>query len=85
MQLLAGALMERPPGPKYTAELRFAELEPQTPLPKPPLSHLLEHLPIIRSVSTAGEVVRAFRGCDFTKRVAYLSYQSVHLAGTGST
>jgi uncharacterized protein YecE (DUF72 family) len=35
MQLLAGALMERPPGPKYTAELRFAELEPQTPLPKP--------------------------------------------------
>ncbi len=35
MQLLAGALLERPPGPKYTAELRFAELAPQDPLPKP--------------------------------------------------
>jgi uncharacterized protein YecE (DUF72 family) len=35
MQLLAGALLERPPGPKYTAELRFAELAPQAPLPKP--------------------------------------------------
>jgi len=35
MQLLAGALLERPPGPKYTAELGFAELAPQNPLPKP--------------------------------------------------
>ena len=35
MELLAGALLERPPGPKYTAELRFAELSPQAPLPKP--------------------------------------------------
>jgi uncharacterized protein YecE (DUF72 family) len=35
MELLAGALLERPPGPKYTAELRFAELAPQNPLPKP--------------------------------------------------
>lgn len=34
MQLFAGALLERPPGPKYTAELRFAELAPQSPLPK---------------------------------------------------
>ena len=35
MQLLAGASLERPPGPKYTAELRFAELAPTAPLPKP--------------------------------------------------
>ncbi|MBW1874164.1 MAG: hypothetical protein JRI98_02040 [Deltaproteobacteria bacterium] len=35
MELLAGALLERPPGPKYTSELRFAELAPQAPLPKP--------------------------------------------------
>ena len=35
MELLAGTLLERPPGPKYTSELRFAELAPQTPLPKP--------------------------------------------------
>jgi len=35
MELLAGALLERPPGPKYTAELRFAVLAPQRPLPKP--------------------------------------------------
>jgi len=35
MELLAGALLERPPGPKYTSELRFAELAPQMPLPKP--------------------------------------------------
>ena len=35
MELLAGALLERPPGPKYTSELRFAELAPQSPLPKP--------------------------------------------------
>jgi uncharacterized protein YecE (DUF72 family) len=35
MQLLAGALLERPPGPKYSAELRFAELALQPPLPKP--------------------------------------------------
>jgi hypothetical protein len=35
MQLLAGALLERPPGPKYTADLHFAELAPQSPLPKP--------------------------------------------------
>ncbi|MFW2388730.1 MAG: DUF72 domain-containing protein [Polyangiales bacterium] len=35
MELLAGALLERPPGPKYMAELRFAELAPQAPLPKP--------------------------------------------------
>lgn len=35
MQLLAGALLERPPGPKYSSELRFAELAPQAPLPKP--------------------------------------------------
>jgi uncharacterized protein YecE (DUF72 family) len=35
MQLLAGALLERPPGPKYRSELRFAELAPRAPLPKP--------------------------------------------------
>ena len=35
MQLLAGASMERPPGPKYAAELRFAEIAPTSPLPKP--------------------------------------------------
>jgi uncharacterized protein YecE (DUF72 family) len=35
MQLLAGALLERPPGPKYTTELAFAELAPRDPLPKP--------------------------------------------------
>jgi uncharacterized protein YecE (DUF72 family) len=35
MELLAGALLERPPGPKYTSKLRFAELAPQSPLPKP--------------------------------------------------
>jgi uncharacterized protein YecE (DUF72 family) len=35
MQLLAGALLERPPGPKYAAALRFAELAPRAPLPKP--------------------------------------------------
>jgi uncharacterized protein YecE (DUF72 family) len=35
MQLLAGALLERPPGPKYASELRFAELAPRAPLPKP--------------------------------------------------
>ncbi|MGB5701686.1 MAG: hypothetical protein WBM48_02620 [Polyangiales bacterium] len=35
MELLAGALLERPPGPKYSSELAFAELAPQNPLPKP--------------------------------------------------
>jgi hypothetical protein len=35
MQLFAGALLQRPPGPKYTTELRFAELAPRAPLPKP--------------------------------------------------
>ena len=35
MALLAGASVERPPGAKYTAELRFAELAPSAPLPKP--------------------------------------------------
>jgi len=35
MELLAGALLERPPGPKYTSKLRFAELALQSPLPKP--------------------------------------------------
>ncbi len=35
MQLLAGALLERPPGPKYVAALGFAELAPRAPLPKP--------------------------------------------------
>lgn len=35
MQLLAGASVERPPGRKYTGELRFAELGPRDPLPKP--------------------------------------------------
>lgn len=35
MQLVAGALLERPPGPKYLAELGFAELSPPEPLPKP--------------------------------------------------
>ena len=34
MQLVAGALLERPPGPKYLAELGFAELSPPEPLPK---------------------------------------------------
>jgi len=35
MELVAGALLDRPPGPKCTSELRFAELAPQPPLPKP--------------------------------------------------
>jgi uncharacterized protein YecE (DUF72 family) len=35
MQLLAGALLERPPGPKYKTVLGFAELAPPNPLPKP--------------------------------------------------
>jgi uncharacterized protein YecE (DUF72 family) len=35
MKLLAGALLERPPGPKYVSELGFAELAPESPLPKP--------------------------------------------------
>lgn len=35
MQLFAGALLERLPGPKYTSELRFAELALRSPLPKP--------------------------------------------------
>ena len=35
MELFAGALLERPPGPKYRGELAFAELAPQGPLPKP--------------------------------------------------
>lgn len=35
MQLHAGALLERPPGPKYSSELRFAEVAPKAPLPKP--------------------------------------------------
>ena len=30
-----GAILERPPGPKYTATLRFAELAPRAPLPRP--------------------------------------------------
>jgi uncharacterized protein YecE (DUF72 family) len=35
MECLAGALLERPPGPKYTSALRFAEIAPAPPLPKP--------------------------------------------------
>ena len=35
MELFAGGLLERPPGSKYTSKLRFAELAPQSPLPKP--------------------------------------------------
>lgn len=35
MELLAGALLARPPGPKVASELRFAELAPEPPLPKP--------------------------------------------------
>lgn len=35
MNLLAGALLERPPGPKYVSALRYAELAPIAPLPKP--------------------------------------------------
>jgi uncharacterized protein YecE (DUF72 family) len=35
MDLLAGALLERPPGPKYASALRYAELAPIAPLPKP--------------------------------------------------
>lgn len=35
MPLLAGALLERTPGPKYIADLRYAELNLSTPLPKP--------------------------------------------------
>jgi len=35
MELLAGTLLERPPGRKYRSELRFAELSPQAPLPRP--------------------------------------------------
>lgn len=34
MSWLAGALLERPPGPKYTGALSFAELCPTAPLPK---------------------------------------------------
>lgn len=35
MQVFAGTLLQRPPGRKYAAELRFAELAPRAPLPKP--------------------------------------------------
>ena len=35
MNLLAGAVLERPPGPKYVSALRYAELAPIAPLPKP--------------------------------------------------
>ncbi len=35
MDLLAGALVERPPGQKYASALRYAELAPIAPLPKP--------------------------------------------------
>lgn len=35
MDLFVGALLERPPGPKYVAALRYAELAPVSPLPKP--------------------------------------------------
>jgi uncharacterized protein YecE (DUF72 family) len=35
VKLFAGAVLERPPGQKYVSELRFAELAPQRPLPKP--------------------------------------------------
>lgn len=35
MDLLAGAVLERPPGPKYASALRYAELAPSSPLPKP--------------------------------------------------
>ena len=35
MNLLAGALLQRPPGPKYVSALRYAELAPIAPLPKP--------------------------------------------------
>ena len=35
MELFVGALLERPPRPKYFTELRFAELAPVDPLPKP--------------------------------------------------
>lgn len=34
VELLAGAVLERPPGRKYVSELRFAELSPPPPLPK---------------------------------------------------
>ncbi len=34
MELFVGALLERPPRPKYFAQLRFAELAPTYPLPK---------------------------------------------------
>ena len=33
--LLAGSVVDRLPGPKYAAQLRFAELALRKPLPKP--------------------------------------------------
>ncbi len=36
--LHVGAVIERPPGPKYRAALDFAELAPRPPLPKPKTS-----------------------------------------------
>ncbi|MEM7437177.1 MAG: DUF72 domain-containing protein [Myxococcota bacterium] len=35
MEVLAGAALERPPGAKYTGTLKYAEIAPGTPLPKP--------------------------------------------------
>ncbi|MEM7139328.1 MAG: DUF72 domain-containing protein [Myxococcota bacterium] len=35
MEVLAGAALERPPGAKYTGSLRYAEIAPSMPLPKP--------------------------------------------------
>ena len=47
MELLAGALLERPPGPKYTSALRFAELALKAPLPKPgTLATWRQNLPV---------------------------------------
>jgi uncharacterized protein YecE (DUF72 family) len=41
--LLAGSALDRVPGPKYVAKLRFAELLPRAPLPRPATLRRMRH------------------------------------------
>ena len=41
--LLAGSVLDRPPGPKYTAKLRFAELSLRAPLPRAATLRRMRH------------------------------------------
>ncbi len=41
--LLAGSALDRTPGPKYSAELRFAELLPRPPLPRAATLRRMRH------------------------------------------